>query len=424
MIFRVIGALSVSAVLTLGVTASTATATGAPSRLPSLASSPQRAPAPSPVSFHAWHTRADFGAGDVTGGVRVGFFQGRPALVLAGGSDTGTWTSPQWRPPSAIGDLVASWQAYTSGDSWIETRLSVRIGDRWSVWYRMGDWSFDAQAHPRSSVNHQSDADGKIYTDTYVPGPNGAPSAYRLQVTLHADGANRPRVHQVAATTSLLTGAPVATSTTTLHRAVELSVPRFSQQTHAGEFPAYGGGGEVWCSPTSTAMVLAYWQVGPTAADLASIGSDPSFDSHGRTDPQVVWAALHTWDAAYHGTGNWPFNTAYASAYGLDGSVRQFASLQDVERWIGRGVPVVASLAWDNADTRTDNDLDGAPILASGGHLLVVSGFTGRGDVIVADPAAPSNDSVRRVYQRGQFERDWLNASTGTVYVIQPHRQR
>ena len=31
------------------------------------------------------------------------------------------------------------------------------------------------------------------------------------------------------------------------------------QMVHAGEYPQYGGGGEAWCSPTSTTMVLAYY---------------------------------------------------------------------------------------------------------------------------------------------------------------------
>ncbi|HEX2809204.1 MAG TPA: C39 family peptidase, partial [Kineosporiaceae bacterium] len=177
---------------------------------------------------------------------------------------------------------------------------------------------------------------------------------------------------------------------------------------------------EVWCSPTSTAMMVAYWQQGPSSRELATIGADPAFDAHGRSDPQVVWAAMHTWDAGYNGTGNWPFNTAYASGYGLDGSVRQYGSLRDVETWILRGVPVVASIAWNNSDASADNDLDGAPIPRSGGHLLVISGFTAGGEVLVADPAAPTEATVRRTYRRAQFERDWLNASTGTAYVIQP----
>jgi hypothetical protein len=131
---------------------------------------------------------------------------------------------------------------------------------------------------------------------------------------------------------------------------------------------------------------------------------------------------VHTYDYAYKGTGNWPFNTAYASFYGLDGSVRQYDSLVPLERWIERGVPIVVSIAWNNNDSNPLNDLDGASISSTRGHLMVVRGFTADGDVIANDPASPSDGAVRHVYRRPQFEYDWLHASDGTVYVIKPYR--
>jgi hypothetical protein len=42
--------------------------------------------------------------------------------------------------------------------------------------------------------------------------------------------------------------------------------------------------------------------------------------------------------------------------------------------------------------------------------------------VIANDPASPSDARVRHVYRRDQFERDWLNASNGIVYVIKPDK--
>ena len=49
------------------------------------------------------------------------------------------------------------------------------------------------------------------------------------------------------------------------------------------------------------------------------------------------------------------------------------------------------------------------------GHLVVLTGITDGGDAVANDPAAPSNDEVRRVYDRGQFERAWLEGSGGIV---------
>jgi len=54
------------------------------------------------------------------------------------------------------------------------------------------------------------------------------------------------------------------------------------------------------------------------------------------------------------------------------------------------------------------------------GHLLVIVGFTASGDVISDDPASASDDTVRHVYDRTEFERAWLTATGGIVYVIHP----
>ncbi len=212
------------------------------------------------------------------------------------------------------------------------------------------------------------------------------------------------------------------TSTTTMRQTVDLPVPQYSQETHHGEYARFGGGGEAWCSPTSTEMIVEYWNRGPTQQQIDSLPPNKVFDQHGRKDGSVDWAAIHTYDANYDGTGNWPFNTAYAAHYGLDGSVRQYDSLVPLEYWVKRGVPAVVSIAWDNKSNNPHLHLDGADIDSTGGHLIVVRGFTADGDVIANDPASPDNSAVRHVYQRKQFEFLWLHASAGVVYLIKPHR--
>jgi hypothetical protein len=108
--------------------------------------------------------------------------------------------------------------------------------------------------------------------------------------------------------------------------------------------------------------------------------------------------------------------------------VTRFNSLQQVERWIDKGIPVIASVAWDNR--YRGRRLNNASIpRATYGHLMVIVGFTSRGDVIVNDSAASPRRAVRRVYDRGQFRRAWLNSdrwlggrSDGVVYLVHPRR--
>ncbi len=179
---------------------------------------------------------------------------------------------------------------------------------------------------------------------------------------------------------------------------------------HEGHFPAYGGGGEAWCSPTSTAMVLAYYDALPPVDEAAWVGAD-------HADAFVDDIARRTFDHGYDGTGNWPFNTAFAATRTHKAFVTRFASLRGVEQMVAAGIPVVTSLTFGSGQ------LTGAPISATNGHLLVVVGFTSAGDVVVNDPAAADNASVRRSYDRAQFENAWLKrgrdgGSGGLGYVI------
>ncbi|MDX6233426.1 MAG: hypothetical protein QOH68_2450, partial [Nocardioidaceae bacterium] len=200
----------------------------------------------------------------------------------------------------------------------------------------------------------------------------------------------------------------ITTSSTTMTKTKELAVPMSSQMIHKGEYPEWGGGGEAWCSPTSTSMVMRYFGKGPTAADYAWTSFQDGFVDH---------AARYTFDYAYDGTGNWPFNTAYAARHSLDAFVTRLYTLRDAEAFINAGIPLVASIAFGKGE------LDGAPISSTPGHLVVIRGFTSAGSVIVNDPAASKNSTVRRVYNRAQFEKAWQRGSGGVVYVIRPASQ-
>jgi hypothetical protein len=291
----------------------------------------------------------------------------------------GSATSPELAPGFDFSQAIASWNADTPADSWVETLIRARIGSRWTKWYNLGIWAADTSTIERHSVNAQGDADGTVAVDTLVLNSKaGAANAFQLRLRLFsATGASIPSVRN----------ASVATSTT----------PGKAGTLTAGSQMVYPDGGEVWCSPTSTSMVLAYWS-GDT----------------GPCEPRVRAAVSGVFDWLYDGHGNWPFNTAYAATQGLEGYVARFTSLAQAEPWIAAGVPIVISYAWKKSS------LDGAPIPSSNGHLAVLVGFDAAGNPIVNDPAAASDADVQRTYNRGQLEKLWLESSGGTVYLIYP----
>jgi hypothetical protein len=287
-----------------------------------------------------------------------------------------TWTTPWCEPGFAFTDLVASWSATTPRGTWIEIAAQARGARRWHV---LGRWASGARARRRTSVG------GDAQVDTDIWRPDDGVDAYRLRVTRHASGAARASVHSVGAVVS---AGRVRTTTSSPLRARErvLDVPRLSQMTWTGV------GGDGWCSPTSVAMVLSHAGTLPAGTDIPR-------------------AAAEVTDPAY-GAGNWPFNTAWAATLAGHAFVTRLRDLRDAERFIDTGIPLVASVAYP------PEALAGAPVRGTPGHLVVIRGFTADGDVVANDPAAPTERSVRRTYDRGQFERAWLDHPGGLVYVV------
>jgi len=318
----------------------------------------------------------------------------------------GTWTSAPVAPGFAFTELVASWSADTPRNSWVEVRVRVTSAAP-GKWMVLGRWASSDKHVRRTSLAGQSDAIGRVDVDTWKAASSTGATSYQLQVRLmRRAGASSasPSVTFAGAMASRLPSGAPPVSAPSGAQGVVLDVPRYSQMIHRGELPQYGGGGEAWCSPTSTAMVLGYYNRLPAPSAYAWVGQ--------RTDPWVDEVARRTYDHAYEGTGNWPFNTAYAASRGLSAFVTRLRSLAEAEAFIAAGIPVIASVSFPSGA------LSGAPISSTAGHLLVIVGFTASGDVVVNDPAASTSSGVRRTYARAQFESAWLGGSGGTAYVI------
>ena len=240
----------------------------------------------------------------------------------------------------------------------------------------LGRWASGDQHLQRATVSGQSDDGTSVAVDTWRTG--GLPG-YQLRISLarRAGASYRPSLDLATAMTSRVPGSAGPTSTAGPARGVVLPVPRFSQMVHRGHYPQWGGGGEAWCSPTSTSMVLAYYDRLPAPRRYRWV-------SAGHVDPWVDHAARMTYDHAYDGTGNWPFNTAYAAPLAGKAFVTRLRSVREAEQFLAAGIPLVVSIAFG------PGELDGAPISSSDGHLLVIVGVSDNGNVVVNDPAAAS----------------------------------
>lgn len=367
-----------------------------------------------PVDYRAWTTYSDWRAGAARGTRAV---RGpRPGLVIAAPAGTAdytdphtgttaaweyaTWTSPAHRLAVPATEVIASWNARTPAGTWLQTELQGTYSDGTPTpWYVLGRWASGDQDIRRTSVDGQSDGRSTVWTDTLAVDDTATGLrvvSCRLRLTLY----RRPGTGLTPAVRRLgVMGSDIPDRFTVPASAPgparELTVPRYSQEIHRGQYPEYDNGGEAWCSPTSSQMVVEYWGGRPTAGQLSWV--DPSY-----ADPQVCQAARSTYDYQYAGCGNWPFNAAYAATYrNLQGVVTRLGSLTDLETLIAAGIPAITSQSF------LKTELTGAGYGTSG-HLMTVIGFTAEGDVIVNDPAAPSDTEVRRVYPRREFENIWL----------------
>jgi len=276
-------------------------------------------------------------------------------------------------------ELIPSWNVTQPGNSSVIMEVRVRRPEgRWTPYFSFGTWR---AAGPRSSLPVRRTTDGTVLTDTLSLPYRSTAFQYRLTLgpgsQLHLLSFNTT---DTALRLRDLGRAGLASAWNNV-----LKVPQRSQMI-------YPNGGEVWCSPTSVSMLLAFWQ----------------------RPVRVPDAAKATFDPVYDGFGNWPFNTAYAASQGMQAAVTRLGSLRDAETYISQGLPLAVSIRFKAGE------LPNSPISFSNGHVMVLIGFDPQGNPVVNDPAARSDAAVQRIYPRAIFERLWLTHSGGVAYVMAP----
>lgn len=297
-----------------------------------------------------------------------------------------TWVLPEVTPSVPWNELVVSWNATPSTRLTVSARTISDTGA--SGWYNLGHWSTDPSLGARTSVGGQADADGRVATDTLMLRVRRP----RIQVKLEFPESSDPSGLSLIALSVFDSTRTNALTPPPEKRAwgKHLDVPLRSQV----DFPE---GIQSWCSPSSLSMGLAHWskRLGIPALDLPV--------------PKVA-AAVN--DPGWPGTGNWPFNTAFAGSLpGMHACVARLNSLRDVEEWIAAGSPVITSVDANQLHTPPRT---GGP----SGHLVVVRGFKGSGDVELLDPGV-AHERAARVIPRDTFDRAWSHSGR-TAYLLWP----
>ena len=298
--------------------------------------------------------------------------------------------SPELKTPIPWDELVISWNAVAPPGTGLQLEARVIYPGHATQYYSLGYWSEDAAGQRRESVTGQKDGDGDVKTDTLVL----KLPADRLQLRVSLFGADEHTVPRLKLIGLSMLDSKAAWIVRPSNKAAwgrSLPVPERSQLSYQG--------GREWCSPTAVSMVLAYW-----SAVLKRLELD--------VDAPAVAAGV--FDRNWPGTGNWPFNTAFAGRFeGMRGCVTRLADIAELETLVTAGVPPIASVSYDALYARLPDK--------GNGHLVVCVGFTEKGDVVINDPWADfaKGDTVRQVVPRENFVKAWRH-SRQTTYLIRP----
>ena len=301
--------------------------------------------------------------------------------------------SPEIKSPMLWNELIVSWNAAAPAGTFLKIEACAISPNHTTTFYTLGDWSPDNKIFPRTSVHGQNDGDGTVATDTLIL--KQLADAAQIRVTFGGTGGASPKLKFLGVSFSNTKVSPATRPPNRAAWGKIISTPERSQHGYPDE--------KGWCSPTSLSMALARW---------AEILNRPEMNL---TVPEV---AAKVYDDGFAGTGNWPFNTAFAGSFnGMRSYVTRFDDLSEAEDWVAAGIPVILSARWDWL-------LPGRP-LDDNGHLIVCIGFTENGDVVINDPATrlEKGESVRHIYRRADVVHSWTK-SHNTVYLVYPENEK
>lgn len=268
--------------------------------------------------------------------------------------------------------MVVSWNGKTSPRNSIEVKIRVKR-EAWSDWFSYGKWTTDGQ----NGGSIRQSAQLSSYMDIDEICDDSGLLEYQLRVDFFRCDRDvvSPELYELYVSTDVKRSFEAKELPN-----IDIEVPMVSQMM-------IDKIGNIACSPTAMSMVLNYYGHHITALDT----SKSCFDNG---------------EGIY---GNWSYNIAFAGECGFDAFVDYCYDIQEVVRYIQRGIPIVASV-------KTKDIIKGAPQAYPEGHLLVIRGFLHEDEqyIIVNDPASKDVEHVKRYYKLSEFLDMWRHV----IYVI------
>ena len=289
--------------------------------------------------------------------------------------------------------LILSWNAETPEKTYIEVEARAYTNtSQWTEWLSWGVWGTGIERAFKSTACNLA----KVDTDTLIiKGDETYANKIQVRVKLYSKSSKvtpiltRITVSYINSENKVIDAFNGDINLSIVEKVIE--TPKISQMLRDKRIASR------ICSPTSMTMLLN------------RLGENLIVED-------VAWSS---YDYNYDGFGNWVYNVAFAGSLGHQAYVK-FGSLEDLKNEIEDGYPVATSVKYTND---IDNDkypyIENAPLTTSG-HLIVVCGFSNKNGeqyVVVNDPAAEDDESVRVEYRLEQFMEAWSN-SDYIMYIV------
>jgi hypothetical protein len=298
-------------------------------------------------------------------------------------------TSPVIRSDLEWNELVASWNVEAPSTAYLKFEVQPLYPKSIAKFYPLAQWSSDGKTFSRENLGAQRDDAGHVSTDTLIL--KQPCRRFQARITIGGEGRKKCRLKFLG---FALSDTSVSLANLPPNRKAwgkSLDVPERSQMAYPN--------GKVLCSPTTVSMMMTFWSKKLGRRELD------------HDVPEIVDAV---YDLRWDGTGNWPFNMAYAGSFpGMRAYVSRLSDVSELEDWIASGTPVGLSLCYNRLRGRTNSP--------PSGHLIVCVGFTPEGDVIVNDPG--TSKGVRKTFPRKNLINAWAY-SHDAVYIVYPEGRK